>query len=183
MKINYPFSAFFRGTTFLYCTRAKFYLLIVFFYHILTWNIYFPCIEPFFSVMYNRVWASLSSTLKSVLFHFIQPSVVFHIETSYLICIPNEVTGFLKKWSIWLKWINRTFALSWRRSQSYRKQSIDLQSKSLDWFLYNRDLRHEREHIFEMNKAWTNVDHSCSTCAKFSAKLTFLTPWYARTRT
>ena len=153
------FSAFFRGTTFLYCTRAKFYLLIVFFYHILTWNIYFPCIEPFFNVIYERVWASLSSTSKSVLFHFIQPSVVFHIETSYLICIPNEGTGFLKKWSIWLKWVNRTFALSWRSSQSYRK------------------------HIFELSKAWTNADHSCSTCAKFSTKLTFLTPWYARTRT
>ena len=34
--------------------------------------------------------------------------------------------------------------LSWRRSLSYRKQSIDLQSKSMDWFLYDRDLRHER---------------------------------------
>ena len=27
---------------------------------------------------------------------------------------------------------------------SYRNQSIDLLSKSLDWFLYDRDLRHER---------------------------------------
>ena len=26
----------------------------------------------------------------------------------------------------------------------YRDQSIDLQSKSVDWFLYDRDLRHER---------------------------------------
>ena len=29
-------------------------------------------------------------------------------------------------------------------SLSYRNQSIDLQSKSVDWFLYDRDLRHER---------------------------------------
>ena len=34
--------------------------------------------------------------------------------------------------------------LSWRRSKSYRNQSIDLQSKPIDWFLYDRDLRHER---------------------------------------
>ena len=34
--------------------------------------------------------------------------------------------------------------LSWRRSLSYRSQSIDLQSKSMDWFLYYSDLRHER---------------------------------------
>ena len=27
---------------------------------------------------------------------------------------------------------------------SYRNQSIDLQSKSMDRFLYDRDLRHER---------------------------------------
>ena len=34
--------------------------------------------------------------------------------------------------------------LSWRRSLSKRNQSIDLQSKSMDWFLYNNGLRHER---------------------------------------
>ena len=27
---------------------------------------------------------------------------------------------------------------------SYRNQSIDLQSKSMGWFLHDRDLRHER---------------------------------------
>ena len=34
--------------------------------------------------------------------------------------------------------------LSWRRSLSYRNQCIDLQSKSVDWLLYDRYLRHER---------------------------------------
>ena len=34
--------------------------------------------------------------------------------------------------------------LSWRRSLSYRHQSIGLQSKSMDWFLYDRDLCRER---------------------------------------
>ena len=33
--------------------------------------------------------------------------------------------------------------LLWR-SLSYRNQSIDLQSRSMDWFLYDRELRHER---------------------------------------
>ena len=33
---------------------------------------------------------------------------------------------------------------SWRRSLPYRNQSIDLQSKLMDWFLYNNGLRHER---------------------------------------
>ena len=31
-------------------------------------------------------------------------------------------------------------SLSWRRSQSYRNQSIDLHSKPMDWFLYDSDL-------------------------------------------
>ena len=35
-------------------------------------------------------------------------------------------------------------ALSWRRSLSYRNHSIDLQSKSMEWFLYDSDLPHER---------------------------------------
>ena len=34
--------------------------------------------------------------------------------------------------------------LSWGRSLSYRNQSINLQSKLMDWFLYDRDFRHER---------------------------------------
>ena len=33
--------------------------------------------------------------------------------------------------------------LSWRRSLSYKNQSIGL-LKSMDWFLYDRNLRHER---------------------------------------
>ena len=34
--------------------------------------------------------------------------------------------------------------LSWRRPLLYRNQSIDLRSKSLDWFLYVNGLRYER---------------------------------------
>ena len=34
--------------------------------------------------------------------------------------------------------------LSWRRPLSYRNQSIDLLRKSLDWFLCDHGLRHER---------------------------------------
>ena len=42
-------------------------------------------------------------------------------------------------------WNEKT--LSWLRSLSYRNQSIDLQSKPMDWFLHDRDLRHERVKI------------------------------------
>ena len=42
--------------------------------------------------------------------------------------------------------------LSWGRFLSYRNQSIDLLCKSLDWFLYDRDLLHERANAFIANK-------------------------------
>ena len=41
---------------------------------------------------------------------------------------------------------------SWQKSQSYRNQSIDLQSKSVDWFLYDRDLRYERVKLIKKRK-------------------------------
>ena len=37
-----------------------------------------------------------------------------------------------------------TLTLSWWRSLSYRNQFIDLKLKSVDWFLYDKDLRRER---------------------------------------
>ena len=37
--------------------------------------------------------------------------------------------------------------LSWRKSLSYKNQSIDLLFKSMDWFLYNRDLCNERNKV------------------------------------
>ena len=41
---------------------------------------------------------------------------------------------------------NHKLTLSWWRSLTYRNQSIDLQSKSMDWFLYDRSFRHDRVH-------------------------------------
>ena len=42
-----------------------------------------------------------------------------------------------------LQVLNSLVLLRWR-SLSYRNQSIDLQSKAVDWFLYDTDFRHER---------------------------------------
>ena len=39
---------------------------------------------------------------------------------------------------------NESLTLSWLRLLLYRNQLSDLQSKSMDWFLYDRDLPHER---------------------------------------
>ena len=45
-------------------------------------------------------------------------------------------------WKFWSKLLVLT--LLWRRSLSYRNQSIDLLCKSMDWFLDDNGLRHER---------------------------------------
>ena len=52
------------------------------------------------------------------------------------ICIANQSTDFYMTDSLAL-------TLSWWRSLSHRTQSTDLQSKSLDWFLCDRDFHHE----------------------------------------
>ena len=39
---------------------------------------------------------------------------------------------------------SKALTLSWRRFLLYRNRSIDLFYRSIYWFLYNRDLRHER---------------------------------------
>ena len=38
---------------------------------------------------------------------------------------------------------SQALTFSWRRSLSYRNQSIDLYCKSMDWLLYDKDLCHK----------------------------------------
>ena len=47
--------------------------------------------------------------------------------------------------------------LSWRGSLSYRNQSIDLLCKSMDWFLYDNGLRHERDKFVEQAPLRVNI--------------------------
>ena len=48
-----------------------------------------------------------------------------------------------------------SLTLSWRRPVSYRNQSIDLQSKSMDWFLYDNGFCHERVRILSLNSSFS----------------------------
>ena len=41
---------------------------------------------------------------------------------------------------------------------SYRNQSIDLVSKSMDWFLYDRDVRHKRDIVWCPQNGQTHVN-------------------------
>ena len=66
------------------------------------------------------------------------------------------VKGLLLEDLIALKDSNKGLTISWRRSLSYRNQSIDLLYKSIDWSLYDRDLRHKRVNRIETHSV-TNV--------------------------
>ena len=46
--------------------------------------------------------------------------------------------------------------LSWRRPLSYRNQSIDFLCKSIEWFLYDNGLRHER--VKEIHRLWKEIN-------------------------
>ena len=64
-------------------------------------------------------------------------------------CSPNANPWFSQALQHFLfikSFSNNFFCLtfSWRGLLSYRNQSIDLQSKSMDWFLYDNGLRYER---------------------------------------
>ena len=52
--------------------------------------------------------------------------------------------GILAALSSYLCLSINKLSLSYRRSLSYRNQTIDFQSKSMDWFLYDRRRRYER---------------------------------------
>ena len=72
--------------------------------------------------------------------------------TLSILCILSLQVWWIKKKNVTITWLvailvrTSTIMLifSWRRSLSYTNLFIDLQSKSTDRFLYDRNLHHER---------------------------------------
>ena len=56
--------------------------------------------------MYFTPFSKIYSTV-DLHFNPFQPSVVFDIETSHLICSANQIAGFYIKCNTALKWVNR----------------------------------------------------------------------------
>ena len=63
-----------------------------------------------------------------------------------------------------------SLTLSWRRPLSYWNQSIDLQSKSMDWFLYDNGLRLEKVKSIRIMRRHP-------PCFHFNPTSTNNTPW------
>ena len=77
-----------------------------------------------------------------------------YLKPKYLLC--NLTFSSMANTCLNFKTIR--LALSWRRALSNRNQSIELQSKSMDWCLYVGDLRHGRvTHEMAYSEAW----HTC----------------------
>ena len=78
---------------------------------------------------------------------------LFQCSPTFIVAFRVELLENIEiKRSVSLKLVKNFFSskvlfhliLSWRRSLSYRNQFIGLQSKSVEWFQYDRGFRHER---------------------------------------
>ena len=69
------------------------------------------------------------------------------------------------------------FNLSWQRALLYRNQPINLQKKSTDWFLFDRDLCHER--VKGKNRDIRTKFLTClkETLTHFIPVIHFYAPW------
>ena len=74
-------------------------------------------------------------------------AVIMSMNASYISFIYRCYAKNIYKWEI-TTWLS-DLTLSWRRLSSYRNQSIELRSESVDWFLYEYGLRHERVKLLD----------------------------------
>ena len=63
-----------------------------------------------------------------------------------------------------------SLTLLWRRPLSYKNQSTDLLRKSMDWFLYDNGLRHERVKYWSSNRRFSVKKGVLTNFAKFTGK-------------
>ena len=91
------------------------------------------CSPHNFPITEEKLWRAL----------FVKHKEDYITHTIYILHIPH------------IYYIINALTLSWWRLFSYRNQSIDLQSKSMDWFLYDNGLRHERVkfHVFTLESS------------------------------
>ena len=73
--------------------------------------------------------------------------------------------------------------ISWWRSLSYRKQSVDLLYRSMDWFLFDRDLRHERFKRSELVVTKYCHVHSLFFCDGLTQKVPTWSIFFRKTST
>ena len=78
-------------------------------------------------------------------------------------------TLLLKQFLIIFTITSAYLTLSWRRPLSYRNQSIDLLRESMDWYLYDNGLRHER--VSKTRFIWKNFEKYLCEVIQFDGSL------------
>ena len=105
------------------------------------------------------------------------PKLVLVVTTQYHWVVSNRPVN--------ISW--RYLTLSWQRPLSYRNQSIDVQRKSVNWFLYDNGLRHERVKFQSvvLKKIAPPEHHKCQTRIWYPGKLLMVllnnVLWYDKT--
>ena len=82
-----------------------------------------------------------------------------------VVVVYTSVAKLTGRW-IFFFMTSRTICLtlSWRRPISYRNQSTDLRSKSMDWFLYDNGLSHDRVKSVWHLLIWRTLEFEGSFC-------------------
>ena len=91
----------------------------------------------------SQIWTGPHPHLNFVVTSLVYLLFVCHLQYYVTEYRPTDFSDSVKKRD-WAKVQLFCLTLLWRRPLSYRNQSINLGSKSMDWFLYDNGLRHER---------------------------------------
>ena len=67
--------------------------------------------------------------MEKVLINPFQPSVVFHIETSQLLCRAKEITGFLMRCNTGLEWVKGYRGFPFEGSINYLHKNLPCETK------------------------------------------------------
>ena len=130
-------------------------------------------------LFFKILWQCLQIHFKCLRFQLLilfqsTPYLMWQCSWIYLWYLPAKKVDDVVGWCSGSWWCSGTVAhyfflslelhlgLTRKRPISYRNQSIDLQSKSMDWFLYDIGLRHERVKGFDDNQImfqgfWINL--------------------------
>ena len=110
--------------------------------HLRMWSNVFRFFLSAISLHYGQGAASLTRSCQYIYFSVFPTDAHWETrnEVGYLSVFEHPVE--FETSTLRFSWIALT--LSWRRPLSYRNHSIDLLCKSIDWFLYENCLCHER---------------------------------------
>ena len=95
----------------------------------------------FTKVRHVDVWTAMFTILSFGAFHSLQGDFWWGYERQSMTSQRKDVCA---RRLFRCVLVRSPLTLSWRRLLSYRNQPIDLLCKSIDWFLYHKDLRQER---------------------------------------